>query len=514
VYGQTLASSTLSGGVASVAGTFAFTTPSTASNAGTANQGYTFTPTDTTNYTSVTGTVSVTVAKATPSITTGPTASSIVYGQTLASSTLSGGVASVAGTFAFTTPSTAPNAGTASQGYTFTPTDTTNYAIVMGTVSVRVTNTTKIFESQCGSTLSAINSVITCYPVNGASAYKFKVVTSGTNVTRYYSSTTNSFNLTQVAGSLYNTAYSISVAAKYNGVWGNYGDECTVSTPSPLTKVQSSQCGTSLAALNTFISANYLSYVTNYKFEVVNGATTRTIETVSRMFQLTSLPGGALYNTTYTIRVAAKYNGVWGNYGDVCTVSTPFSSTKVQASQCGTSLAALDTFIYANYLSYATNYKFEVVNGATTQTIETVSRMFQLTSLPGGALYNTTYTIRVAVKYNGVWGNYGDECMVSTPSKKVAKTTDPVTESELIPFIVVGYPNPFTNSIKLDITTQNTASEVEFKVYDMIGKLIETQTKAVSEIRNLELGASYPSGIYNIVVTQGMNLKTVRVVKR
>jgi hypothetical protein len=195
-------------------------------------------------------------------------------------------------------------------------------------------------------------------------------------------------------------------------------------------------------------------------------------------------------------------------------VSTPSSATKVQASQCGTSLAALNTIIYANSVSYATNYKFEVVNGATTRTIETVSRVFQLTSLSGGALYNTTYKIRVAAKYNGVWGNYGDECMVSTPSKKVAKTTDPVTQSELIPFTVVGYPNPFTNSIKLDITTQNTASEVEFKVYDMIGKLIETQTKTVSEIGNQELGASYPSGIYNIVVTQGMNVKTVRVVKR
>ncbi|WP_264519642.1 SBBP repeat-containing protein [Flavobacterium sp. N1994] len=137
-YGQTLAFSTLSGGVASVAGTFAFTTPSTTPNAGTANQGYTFTPTDTINYTTVTGTVSVTVTKATPSITTAPIASSICLGNSLASSTLSGGIASVGGTFAFTTPSTTPSTGTANQGYTFTPTDTTNYNTVTGMVSVTV----------------------------------------------------------------------------------------------------------------------------------------------------------------------------------------------------------------------------------------------------------------------------------------------------------------------------------------------------------------------------------------
>ena len=85
-----------------------------------------------------TNTVSVTVVKNTPSISAAPTASDITYGQTLASSTLSGGIASVAGTFAFTTPSTAPSAGTASQGYTFTPTDATNYNTVTGTVSVTV----------------------------------------------------------------------------------------------------------------------------------------------------------------------------------------------------------------------------------------------------------------------------------------------------------------------------------------------------------------------------------------
>ena len=142
IYGQTLASSTLSGGTGSVAGTFAWTTPSTAPSAGTASQSVTFTPTDTSNYLTSTGSVSVTVTKATTSITTPPTASSIVYGQTLASSTLSGGVGSVAGTFGWTTPSTAPSAGTASQGVTFTPSDTDNYQTASTSVSVTVTKAT------------------------------------------------------------------------------------------------------------------------------------------------------------------------------------------------------------------------------------------------------------------------------------------------------------------------------------------------------------------------------------
>ena len=137
-YGQTLASSSLSGGSASPAGSFAFTTPSTAPSAGTAAQGVTFTPTDTANYNTASSTVNVTVNQATPSVTTWPTATAITYGQTLASSSLSGGSANTAGSFAFTTPSTAPGAGTAAQGVTFTPTDTANYTTATGTANVTV----------------------------------------------------------------------------------------------------------------------------------------------------------------------------------------------------------------------------------------------------------------------------------------------------------------------------------------------------------------------------------------
>jgi hypothetical protein len=78
------------------------------------------------------------VVKTTPTITVPPTASEITYGQTLASSVLSGGTASVAGSFAFTTLTTAPSAGTASQAVTFTPTDIVKYNTASTTVSVTV----------------------------------------------------------------------------------------------------------------------------------------------------------------------------------------------------------------------------------------------------------------------------------------------------------------------------------------------------------------------------------------
>jgi alpha-tubulin suppressor-like RCC1 family protein len=145
-YGQDLASSILNGGSGSVAGAFAFTTPSTAPSVGTATQSVTFRPSDTANYNTVTTSVSVTVSRATPTINPGLSASAIAFGQSLSSSSLSGSArvsgTAVAGTFAFTTPSTAPNAGTASQNVTFTPTETANYNTVTTNVSVTVSRAT------------------------------------------------------------------------------------------------------------------------------------------------------------------------------------------------------------------------------------------------------------------------------------------------------------------------------------------------------------------------------------
>ncbi len=141
-YGQTLAASELANGLAGVPGSFSFSSPATTGPAGTAGQGVTFTPADSTNYNSFTTTVDVLVTRATPTILAAPNASAITFGQTLADSTLNGGAASVAGGFAWAASYTAPGAGTAPQGVVFTPDDTANYASTTGSVNLAVNKAT------------------------------------------------------------------------------------------------------------------------------------------------------------------------------------------------------------------------------------------------------------------------------------------------------------------------------------------------------------------------------------
>ena len=125
-----------------------------------------------------TATVTVVVAKGTPSITAVPLASAITVGQALSASTLTGGSASVAGAFAWTTLSTEPGVGTPSYGVTFTPTDTANYSTAATTVSLTVNAVISPLEGYLGSFgLSGANAAGTADPdgdgLNNAGEFAF-----------------------------------------------------------------------------------------------------------------------------------------------------------------------------------------------------------------------------------------------------------------------------------------------------------------------------------------------------
>ena len=81
------------------------------------------------------------------------------------------------------------------------------------------------------------------------------------------------------------------------------------------------------------------------------------------------------------------------------------------------------------------------------------------------------------------------------------------------PFSVKAYPNPYTETFNLSLST-SSEDKVSIVVYDMTGRLIERRDVRPSDMMEQQIGDRYPSGVYNIVVTQGEEVKTVRVIKR
>jgi hypothetical protein len=78
---------------------------------------------------------------------------------------------------------------------------------------------------------------------------------------------------------------------------------------------------------------------------------------------------------------------------------------------------------------------------------------------------------------------------------------------------VSSYPNPFTENFKLNLTS-TSEENVGITIYDMTGRLIEQKELNLKDVSEFTLGDNYPSGIYNIIVIQGDEMKTTRIIKK
>jgi len=363
----------------------------------------------------------------------------------------------------------------------------------------------------CGTTLSSVNQAIYCSNLAVATGYRFEV-TVGSNV-YVITSSSSVFTLTQLpGGAAFATTYRIRASAFVDGQYSPYGIACTTTTPSApdTTQIIGSQCGTMLTGISTVLYCSQSLGATGYRFDVSTNGSTRTINTTSNSFQLTQLTGGVNYSTTYSIRVAIKYNGAYGNYGATCTVTTPaatFATTRLNAVHCGTALTSKWNVLYCGQVIGATAYRFTLTNGTTSLSYTNSSNYMQLGNVVGYAL-NTTYSVTVAVQINGGWGNEGASCSIKTPAttaRQVQTNEDTLT--------VKAIPNPFETQYVL-MAQGGNQTPFQVSVYDMLGKQVEQFSVEANELENRSLGTNYASGIYNVMIAQGDDQQVVRIIKK
>lgn len=393
-------------------------------------------------------------------------------------------------------------------------------------------------SSSCGATLASLTSTITANVGLNATGYTFRIrLTSDAGPTPTYGYSISSSRFigasTFIGLSLsYNTSYKVAVEYTYVDpvssatVHSGYGAECTIVTPLiPTATLAAPICGSQVGALNSGITATPASYATSYQFRIRKTSDTGPIPAISYYYSVpnasrfSSLAGFQgitwTYNTDYSISVqysiVSNSSVVWSGYGPECIIKTPFfPTTSLVQSQCGlstpTSLAQqLNIIAYPGFPSYKVKLD-EITAGSVTNSQELVFpysyfRLNQFSIAQPGKNYN----VSVAIKQNGVFGGYSTGCDVFTP---LSKTID----SDMS-FKAGAYPNPFANNFMLDIKT-NSQSLLNLKVYDMIGRLIEQRSVRVTDMQSTTIGDQYPSGIYNLVVSQEDNVDTVRVIKK
>ncbi len=370
--------------------------------------------------------------------------------------------------------------------------------------------TTVVSATQCGSTLTAINQQIYANLVPGAQGYRFRVTDLTTSQVQSIDKLLRVFSLNQLASFNFARTYSIEVAVLIGGVWQSFGAPCNVTTPSATTQVQASQCGSTLTAMGDVIYANNVLFALGYQFRITNLLTSASIEVprLTRDVRLNNIAGFTPeFNTTYSVEVAVQNrDGNYLPYGPVCNITTPsFPTTQLQLSQCDVTISNMNTVMYADAYVGATTYRFRFISGSFNYTFDQLTRSFVLSSVPG-LVAGTTYSVQVSIEINGVFGPYGKICTLTLPGAGKA-------DANAVAFQATAYPNPFAENFMLDVKTSSD-EYIQVRVYDMLGKLIEDKKVDVSSITNLEVGTRYPSGVYNVIVSQGDSVKTLRVIKR
>jgi hypothetical protein len=210
-----------------------------------------------------------------------------------------------------------------------------------------------------------------------------------------------------------------------------------------------------------------------------------------------------------TVSLAAKATAVSGNTGATTSATAVCSGTKTltlatgyvgaiqwQSYNAGSSATAVtNTTVTATWtdIDSATSTSQSAISSAAGN----VWFRVKLTSAPCAApAYSTPVN---------VW--------IKACQPPVANNNPMPTSKMATPFAVKAYPNPSDSTFQLNFTT-SSENLIEIRVYDMIGKLIETRQFSTTEMNNQEVGNSYPSGVYNVIVTQGEEMKTLRVIKR
>ena len=171
-------------------------------------------------------------------------------------------------------------------------------------------------------------------------------------------------------------------------------------------------------------------------------------------------------------------------------------------------------------------------NGTATQFGICSTKTYTATLIPG-ATYN--WTVPAGATYTGGTGNVivvdysatsvalnassavtcsatngtGTSGIKSLTVKRVACTgtrlAPEATTTEK--FSAVAYPNPATEGFRVK---SSNGKSFGVQVYDMLGRSIEQRQMS----SDAQIGSNYAKGIYNVIVNQGANVKTLRVIKK
>jgi hypothetical protein len=329
----------------------------------------------------------------------------------------------------------------------------------------------------------------------------------------------------------------MDVKVLMNDVWGPYNEVCEVITVcNPITELRPAFCNSTIASCGTNIYAQSILYAEGYQFSIVGGNINEIItSSANGGFKLQNLVNifNLTYETTYMVKCRVKVGGVWGAWGEGCSVYLQTNSALT--TYCNQTIPAIGTNIFATSVGCASDYRFRINGPDVTNLIynSTVhANCFRFSQVPG-AKFNSTYQVEVSVLVGGQWSPFGTPCFVSTPNTlSISENTNEEanqinTKNQIQEFefenisaqidennfeLVEIYPNPSSNLFSLKFN-KNIISDILITVIDNSGRKIESIVFNTINQNILELGSNYPNGTYHLIISaDGLN-STKKMVK-
>ena len=195
--------------------------------------------------------------------------------------------------------------------------------------------------ASCGDTLSDLSQLIytntsgICLISNYK--YEFTDQSNNTIIETERNSAVTSFLMTYITTPYvkYSTTYSVRVKLKIGNTWGEYGSACYITTPaSPLTKLSNAYCNYTLPTFATPVTCISVLGAQDYRYKITGPNSydrtfTRNSSLNNWYFTWTNSSPYMQASTTYDVKVASRAGGVWSDYGDVCTITTPATLSRL-----------------------------------------------------------------------------------------------------------------------------------------------------------------------------------------
>ena len=205
----------------------------------------------------------------------------------------------------------------------------------------------------------------------------------------------------------------------------NIDNNCNGVIDEGFTRLNNASCGLTLSSLSATLNCIAVTNATNYRYSFENSSLGFSV-VYTRGSSSTSMNSNQvdllLGSFTYTVKVAAKVGGVWKAYGLPCTITTPAIPTpSISSSDCGKTFDMEDEIELQNEIDgdQAYTFEFSPLAGGAAVLYTTQDDEVELEDL-NGLVEGASYSVRVKVKVNGIWSNFGSACTISI---KPAKTT-------------------------------------------------------------------------------------------